>query len=210
MPTIQNAVFCYTKIQTPDFKYQSQEKEYSVDCVVSKSVAKEWNKKYQKQRAKEVDNADFESIFKIAPPFPDQDEQFLIKLKKPAQYKDGSPVPDYAKPRVFEKGEDGKLVDITADKLVGNGSKGVAQFDEVTNSFGTFAKLKAIRVDELVEYKSKSGEAFNELGEVGDLADLGSVPERELSEAQKKQREQVVEKEEESVDDFIDDDSVPF
>lgn len=193
MGTLNNAVFAYTKIQQADFKYgSSTEKEFSVDCIVDKATAKAWNKQFPKQKAKEIDNDDFERIFKIAPPF-DGDEQFVIKLKKPAQYKkDGEihPVPDQYRPRVFEKGEDGKLVDITKDKLVSNGSKGVASYEENTNDFGTFARLKAIRVDELIEYKKVGGAAsYDELGEVSSLAsDFSDVPEREMSEVQQEQR----------------------
>lgn len=209
MPVLNDVVFAYAKIAQADTKYQSTEKEYSVDCVVPKSVAKEWNKKYPKQKSKEFDNSDFERIFKIAPPF-DGDEQFVIKLKKPAQYKDGTIIPDALKPRVFEKGEDGKLLDITATKLVANGSKGVAQFDEVTNSFGTFAKLKAIRVDQLIEYKKGGGDSFSELGAVdGGLQDLSAIPERTPSEAQQKANK--VEEKEAPAEDFEEfDENLPF
>jgi len=194
MPVLNDVVFTYAKIQQPDFKYGSNtEKEFSVDCIVTKSVAKEWNKKYQKQKAKEVDRNEFEKIYKIEPPF-EGDELYVIKLKKPAQYKDGTPIPDGAKPRAFEK-VDGKLVDITASKLVANGSKGVVQFDETSNDFGTFAKLKAIRVDELIEYKKDGTAAFDELGEVGELADLGGVPERVQSDAQKAVQEKTKQEE---------------
>lgn len=191
MGTINNVVFGYAKIQQADFKYGSDvDKEYSVDCTVGKADAKAWNKQFPKQKAKEIDNEDYKKIFKIDPPFADQDEQFVIKLKKPAQYtKDGVtyPIPDQYRPRVFEKGEDGKLVDITKDKLVSNGSRGVASYEENTNTYGTFAKLKAIRVDDLIEYKkASSGANYDELGEVSTLAeDFSDVPEREMSEAQK-------------------------
>ena len=194
MGTINNVVFGYTKIQQADFKYGSNtDKEYTVDCIVDKATAKAWNKQFPKQKAKEIDNEDFKRIFKIDPPF-DGDEQFVIKLKKPAQYtKDGVSVqiPDQYRPRVFEKGADGKLIDITKDKLVSNGSKGVASYEENTNDFGTFAKLKAIRVDELIEYKKAGGAtSYDELGEVASLADdFSSVPERELSSVQKEQRQ---------------------
>lgn len=192
MGTLNNVVFGYVKIQQADFKYGSNtEKEYTVDCTVSKADAKAWNKAFPKQKAKEIDNEDYKTIFKIDPPFADQDEQFVIKLKKTAQYKkDGEihPVPDQYRPRVFEKGSDGKLVDITKDKLVSNGSKGVASYEENTNDFGTFARLKAIRVDELIEYKKAGGGSnFDELGEVATLADdFSDVPERQMSEAQAK------------------------
>ena len=191
-----NAVFAYAKVQQADFKYgSSTEKEYSVDCIVDKATAKAWNKEFQKQKAKEVDRDDFERIYKIAPPF-EGDELYVIKLKKAAQYKDGTPIPDAVRPRVFEKAANGKLVDITKDKLVSNGSKGVASYDVRTNDFGTFASLKAIRVDDLIEYKKAGGGAsFDELGEVESLAtDFSDVPEREMSEVQQEQRkEEVVE-----------------
>lgn len=220
--TLNNVVFAYTKIQQPDFKYGStSEKEFSVDCIVDKATAKTWNKAYPKQKAKEIDNDDFERIFKIAPPF-EGDEQYVIKLKKPAQYKkDGEthPVPDQYRPRVFEKGNDGKLVDITKDKLVSNGSKGAVSFEENSNDYGTFARLKAIRVDKLIEYKKVGGGAsFDELGEVSSLADdFSDVPQREMSDAQKAnldkqekpQAKPAAKKPEPSQDDSFDDD-VPF
>lgn len=212
MGTLNNVVFGYVKIQQADFKYGSNtDKEYTVDCTVSKADAKAWNKAFPKQKAKEIDNDDYKTIFKIDPPFADQDEQYVIKLKKPAQYKkDGEthPVPDQYRPRVFEKGADGKLVDITKDKLVSNGSKGVASYEENTNDFGTFARLKAIRVDELIEYKKAGGGAnFDELGEVSSLADdFSDVPERQMSEAQAKVKGKVAEPE----PDFDDPDSLPF
>lgn len=202
MGTLNNVVFGYVKIQQPDFKYGSNtEKEFTVDCTVSKADAKAWNKQFPKQKAKEIDNDDYEKIFKIAPPFADQDEQFVIKLKKPAQYKkDGEThlVPDQYRPRVFEKGEDGKLVDITKAKLVSNGSKGAVSYEENTNDYGTFARLKAIRVDDLIEYKQASkGSSFDELGEVVSLADdFSDVPEREMSEAQVKAKSKAKTKEE--------------
>lgn len=185
MGTINNCVFGYVKIQQADFKYGSNtDKEYTVDCTVSKADAKAWNKAFPKQKAKEHDNEDYTKIFKIDPPFADQDEQYVIKLKKPAQFKkDGEvhPIPDQYRPRVFEAGSDGKLVDITKEKLVANGSKGVASYEENTNEYGTFARLKAIRVDQLIEYKKAAGgQSFDELGEVGSLADdFSDVPERE-------------------------------
>jgi hypothetical protein len=195
MGTINNVVFGYTKIQQADFKYGSNtDKEFTVDCIVDKATAKAWNKQFPKQKAKEIDNDDFKRIFKIDPPF-ESDEQYVIKLKKAAQYnKDGVSVqiPDQYRPRVFEKGADGKLIDITKDKLVSNGSKGVASYEENTNEFGTFAKLKAIRVDDLIEYKKAGGAtSYDELGEVASLADsFSEVPERELSGVQKEQREE--------------------
>src|SRR4030067_738778 len=100
-----NCVFGYVKLQQPDFKFGSTtEKEFTVDCIVEKATAKAWNKSYPKQKAKEMDRADFEKAYKIDAPY-DGDEIYVIKLKKPAQYKDGTPIPDAMRPRVFAKGD---------------------------------------------------------------------------------------------------------
>lgn len=212
MPVINDVVFCYTKIQQADFKYQSKtEKEWSVDCVVDKATAKRWNKEFPKQKAKEVDSEDFEKSFKIKPPY-EGDEQYIIKLKKNAQYFKGDdmfPTPDAYRPRVFVTGEDGKLRDVTKDVLVANGSKGTVSFDTIENSYGKFAQLKAIRVDELIEYKKEGGASFDELGEVGSLADdFSDIPEREMSEAQKGQAEPA--KTKPKVEDDFEEEQLPF
>ncbi len=176
MPVMNNVVFCYVKLQQPVTKYQSEtEFEYVVDCIVSEKEAKAFKKKYKKQPPKEVPTEDFEKAFKIKPPYPDQEDQFIIKMKKPAQYRDRQtkemrPIPDKAKPRVLVPNGEGKLDDITYEVLVANGSKGVVQYEENSNDFGTFARLKAIRVDELIPYSS-GGADFSELGEVDELAD---------------------------------------
>ena len=201
MPVMNNATILYCKVQQPTLCFESVDrKEYTVDVCVTKEQAKAWSKKYPKQKHKEFDNADFTKIFKIAPPHPEQDEQFVIKFKKKADYiKDGvlTQIPDAYKPRVIVKGEDGKLEDITATKLVSNGSTGAIQFDETTNKFGTFAQLKAIRVDHLIEYKS-AGADYDELGEVGELQDLSTVETKAAK----------VEPESKGSDNF--DDDIPF
>lgn len=214
MPTINNVIFTYVKIQAADFKYGSTtDKEYSVDCVVDKATAKQWNKEFKKQPAKEVDRADFERIYKIAPPT-EADEFYVIKLKRAAQYRDGTPIPDAARPRVFVPSNNGKLQDVTKDILVANGSTGVVSYDVRENDFGKFASLKAIRVDNLIEYKKAGGAAsYDELGEVESLAsDFSDVPEREQSEAQIKAQEKIAKqssKVEES-DDEPEEDLLPF
>lgn len=188
MATI-SGVLAYVKLQQPDFKYgSSTEKEYSVNLVVTKAEAKAWNKEFPKQKAKEVDRADFEKSYKIAPPT-DDDEFFVLTIRKPAQYKDGNPIPDAMRPRAFIKGDNGKLQDITKDVLIANGSVGTVSYDVRDNEFGHFSSLKAVRVDTLVEYKKKGGASndFSELGDVESLADdFSDVPERQLSEAQQK------------------------
>lgn len=202
-------ILAYVKLQAPDFKYGSTtEKEFAVNLIVDKPTAKAWNKEFPKQKAKEVDRADFEKSYKIAPPT-DDDEFYVLTIRKPAQYKDGNPIPDAMRPRAFIKGDNGKLQDITKDVLIANGSVGTVSYDVKDNDFGHFSSLKAVRVDQLIEYKKKGGAStdFSELGDVESLAtDFDEVPERVQSDAQKAVAAKKVEEPEE---DFSDE-SLPF
>lgn len=174
---IEGVGFYYTKIKNSVLKYQSQtEKEYVVDIHVDKATAKAWNKEFPKNKAKELDYDDFVEKFGAENSFGD-DEQFFIKLKKRANYTDKTTgelkdIPDAFRPRVLLDDGNGELEDITFDKLVGNGSKGVVQYEINENSFGKFANLVAIKVDELVVVEqSDSAGKFNVLGKVKSLAE---------------------------------------
>lgn len=165
MAIIDNVTFFYTKIQQPGKKYQSEDTEYSVDCCVSKAQAKAWNKQFPKQKAKEFYNEEFLEKFKVEEvPFPDQDEQFVIKLKK-AAVRDGKETPEKYRPKVLVPSSAGNI-DITHTKLVGNGSTGKASYVENSNDFGTFAQLSAILVEKLVEYNSPNSGAGSEFGDI--------------------------------------------
>jgi hypothetical protein len=163
-PQTISGVFAYAKIQEPAFKYQSTtEKEFSIDIIVDKATAKAFGKQFPKQKGKTVDNDDFEEIYKMPPPFPDQDEQFVLKLKRPAQYKDGKPLPESYWPKVMQK-KGGKAVQIPREVLVGNGSTGKVSYDVNENDYGTFAKLKNILVEDLKEYKKSDGSGADDFG----------------------------------------------
>ena len=98
-------------------------------------------------------------------------------MKKGATYKDKETgaikdIPEQYRPRVFLADENDELEDVTFTTLVGNGSKGVVQFDVNTNSFGTFAQLSAIKVENLVKVEGGDTTAkFNKLGKVKGLAE---------------------------------------
>ena len=163
-PQTISGVFAYAKIQEPAFKYQSTtEKEFSIDIIVDKATAKAFGKQFPKQKGKQVDNDDFEEIYKMPPPFPDQDEQHVLKLKRPAQYKDGKPLPESYWPKVMQK-KGGKAVQIPREVLVGNGSTGKVSYDVNENDYGTFAKLKNILVEDLKEYKKNGGSGADDFG----------------------------------------------
>ena len=157
METINNVTFLYTNINAPKNKYQSEEKEWSVQVVLSKEDAKAWNKKFPKQKAKQFDNDEFTEKFDIDLPFPNQEEQFTIKLARATTYKDGNEIPEKYAPKVYLQIAKGKVQDITKTKLVANGSKGKASYDVVENSFGVFAKLHSILVENLIEYIPAGG-----------------------------------------------------
>lgn len=163
MANIISGTFAYAKVTEPVNKYESQDKEFTIDVVVDKATAKAWNKSFQKQKARVVDTADFEGIYKIPAPFPDEDEQFILKLKKPAQYKDGTELPKTYWPKLLQK-VNGKAVPIPEGVLIANGSKGQVSYETTENSYGTFARLKAILVEELIEYRKAGGDAAADFG----------------------------------------------
>lgn len=177
MAVLKDVVLAYVKIQQPAQKFETegpQHTEWTVDCIVDEKTAKRWKKEFKKQPPKEFDNKEFKEVFKIDPPYPDQEEQFVIKLKKDTHYKDRETGrlkqfdPKY-RVKLYEKiglSEDGKplLKDITKLKMVSNGSTGVVMYDVITNNYGTFAKLKAVRVDDLIEYQA--ADSVDELGEI--------------------------------------------
>ena len=178
---IEGVGFYYTKIQKSVLKYQSQtEKEFVVDVHVDKATAKAWNKEFVKNKAKEMDYDDFVEKFGAENAI-GSEEQFFIKLKKRSNYTDKvtqelKDIPDAFRPRVLLDDGNGELEDVTFTKLVGNGSKGVVQYEINENSFGKFANLAAIKVDELVVVEQgDSAGKFNVLGKVKSLAENPNV-----------------------------------
>ena len=169
---IDNVTFLYTKIQKPVKKYQSDtDTEWTVDCVVSKAAAKAWKKAFPKNKVKEFDNDEFTEKFEIDRPFPEQDELFIIKLKKDC-VKGEWVTPEKYRPRVILQ-QDGSRVDVTFDKLVGNGSKGKVSYTIRDVKDEQFPQLSAILVESLVEYEgASSGGAGEEFG-----ASQAAVPE---------------------------------
>ena len=167
-----NGTLLYVCIQQPTKKYESDETEWKVSLVVDKKTAKEWNKRFSKQKAKEIDNAEFESIYKIQPPVDGQDEQYIIKISQNTHTSDGK---EMYQPRVYEDIGGNNVVDVTDTKLVGNGSKGSVSYSVVENKFGTFAKLDALLVTDLIEYQKAGGNPFGKNVVTGSVVKKESV-----------------------------------
>lgn len=167
---IEGVGFYYTKIQQPAFKYKSQtEKEYVVDLHVDKVTAKSFKKEFPKQGYKEMDYDVFVEKFGSENAI-GTDEQFFIKLKKGATFYDKknnnqlTDLPEIYRPRVLQE-IDGELEDITFTKLVGNGSKGVVQYELYeSKDYGASAKLLAIKVEHLNEYEAKDSDEYSSKG----------------------------------------------
>ena len=97
---LKNVLVAFAKIAEPGKKYKSEDLEYVIDCIVDKATAKAWNKEFPKQKAKEFEKAEFEDKFKMESPFGEDDEVFVIKLKKAAT-KDGEVFDEKYRPKVF-------------------------------------------------------------------------------------------------------------
>lgn len=179
---IENAYFAYIKLKNPVNKYKSDDKEYCLDVVVDKATAKEMKKIFIKNKVKEVDNEDFEDQYKFAPPFPDQDEQFILKFKSDSHYKDGTEKPYHYnnRPKVFIPVENG-VEDVTMTTRVGNGSMGDVAFSVVENDYGTMHRLFGILVKDMVELQNSAppnpfGQVVNHVGPENQEDDSDEVP----------------------------------
>ena len=128
---IDDVVFGKLSIRYPEQKYGSTDKIFRAECIVSKADYKEIKKKLKKSSFEEIDTSEFEGRLRFAPPYPDQDEQFVVRFSAKTTYKDKKtgeqkPLEDgmELRPKVFEVMEDGSSVEITKTKYINNGSKG--------------------------------------------------------------------------------------
>lgn len=158
MAILENVTFCYVKIKNPVPALNAGDTEFTIEAIVDKASAKQWDKDHVKNKAKQVDTDEFETKYLIAPPYPEQENQYVIKFKK-IHSKKGVELPAKYRPRVFVPGDDG-AVDVTFDVLPANGSTGKVSFStfEGPKAFpGTFVQLDAILVEEMIEYSADGG-----------------------------------------------------
>lgn len=162
---LRNVPVYYTKVQRPVAIYEQRKEknptklEYTVDVGVSEEIADQFDEVFEKQQSKKLTNAKFKERFRLEDddlplPCPKEKKQFVLKLKQAAQKNDGTKLPKALRPRVVEKDENGKPVDITFKKLVGNGSTADIMFRVNQNDFGTFAYLSTVLVTDLNEYEA--------------------------------------------------------
>lgn len=155
---IDNVTFGKLSVRFPEKKYQSDEMIFRAECVVDKKDYKELKKLFKKGSFEQIDTEDFQARLKFEPPYPDEDEQHVVRFSAKTNYKDkksGEQKPlEYdmdLHPKIYEV-VNGEYVDITKTKYVNNGSKGSIVVAVSDTSFGTMAYLKAVYLDYVNEY----------------------------------------------------------
>lgn len=186
-------------------------KEFKAGVVVDEDTADAFAEIFAKQPAKKVKRAEFESIYKVAPPEGTEKNLYVITLKKNEKLANGEDIPDKYRPRVFLQ-EGNTRKDITFSTLVGNGSYGTISIDRYDNDYGSSARLQNILVTDLIEYERKgsdyeSGSEFDD-----DNADDGEgnnvkVPAKAKAKPEVKAKPKAASK---PAEDEFDNDSIPF
>lgn len=110
---------------------------------------------------KKVKTAEFPNIYRTEVPEGAGKNVWVVTLRKSTELgKTGEKVPEKYKPRVFEK-IGNKIVEITNEKLVGNGSVGQVSIEKFDRRDGTSSLyLKNVLVTELVEYVAPEGSSY--------------------------------------------------
>lgn len=164
MPVVKSVIFdahlYYVKLRKPVLKFGRPDlgtphgnREYAVDVILTKEDAKELKSRFGSVSAvkniKVLDAEEFETKFKTSPPY-EAENYYLLKMRKSADYTDGSP-----SPRPLLKAA-ARGVKLTPETEIGNGSKGHIQFKERAWNYqgtdGVSLDLKAVGITELVEY----------------------------------------------------------
>jgi len=160
---IEEVTLAYVKLQEGELAFGSDsERDYAVTAVVTEATAKDFKSVFVKNGFRTIPTEEFEGKMRMKAPYPEQKDQYCIKLKSNTAYSAdipnssitaGMPVPyeSPSRPKLFEI-VNGKPVDITMTTKVANGSKGVVAFKVSINKFGTFPLLSGVMVTDLIEY----------------------------------------------------------
>ena len=156
---LENVFLAFTSIWEPTFKYESKiEKEFKTTIVLSKDQAKDFKRLKLNKTVKELDTKEFEAKYKFAPPYPDQDEQYILQVTKKATYQDGNLKAEWTFPKAyFEK--EGSIV-LSNATLIGNGSFGDVRLElNYNEKLGqTNVSLDSVLIKRHIPYESKGDE----------------------------------------------------
>lgn len=205
-------ILVYAKVTEPQQKFQSEDKEFAISVVVDEDTYDAFGDRFPKQTGKAVKTSEFESIYKIAPPFPDEKKQYVLAVKKAAQYKDGNMIDKKFWPKVLvQKGN--AAVPLEAGIKIANGSRGKVSFEETSNTYGTFARLRNVLVTNLIEYKEAGGDGADDFGltlQANGASDFADDGEGNSVKVPKAAAKPVAKKAKPVFEDDMDDDSSPF
>jgi hypothetical protein len=150
---VQESVKAYVKPGTP-----KKPDEWKASVVLTDEDFVDELEEYGKSldtllSIKKVKSSTFEETYKCDLPEGAGKNVWILTLRKSVELgKTGKPVPEIFRPRVFHKVKN-THVDITYEKLVGNGSYGVISIDKFErDSGGASLYLKNILVTDLKEY----------------------------------------------------------
>lgn len=157
---LQGVHLYYVKIAEPGTKYQSTDKQYSVNALLKKEDVKEYLKIFSKARIQKLEADEFKEKFRTSAPY-EANMYYVVAIK--ADLNEFNAPGGKFPVKVYEP-VGGKVKDITKEKLVGNGSVGdISIYINETKSFGTHPKLEGVLVKELVTFiGSGSSNPFGE------------------------------------------------
>jgi hypothetical protein len=160
-----------------------------------------------KVSVKKVKTAEFENLYKVAPPEDAGKNIWIVTLRKSTKLgKTDKDVPDLYKPKVFEK-VGSTLVDVTNSKLPANGSLGSISIDKFERNNGTASLyLKNVLVTNMIEYVPEEvdynpGEEFEDESTQAKSA-VKSAPKAEAKPAAKVAKAKPVQETEDEEDPF--------
>lgn len=155
---LKNVAMYYTAIQTPKNKYQSELRQYSVTLVLDKAQATAFSKEFPKKKVNPISNDEFIEKHKSDVPFPESPIQYVTNLSQDELKRDGTPMPDFLRPRALLEDKSGQIYDITETHLIGNGSLGDVHYSWYTSSYGKTVRLSNVVVKQLVKYEKPASD----------------------------------------------------
>ena len=158
---LEDVYLAYTVLDKPvknAFDTSGLIREFKTTVILSKEKAKEFKKLKLNKTVKEIDTVEFEAKYKFPPPYPEQEEQFIISATTKATYRDGNLKPDWTFPRVFFEKDGVRIEDPKV--LIGNGSVGDVRFnlDHNEKQGSTSISIHSVLIKNHVPYETQEDE----------------------------------------------------
>lgn len=164
---IEEGTLLYVMMQDGEYAYGSDtDRNFSVQVAVTEETAKNWKATFPENGCRTVPTDSFSKTYKTDPPYPEEENQHVLKIKSRATYREDEPDRDIRagdivpydnkhRPKLYEV-VDGKPVDVTKNVQPANGSRGVVAFRATNNKFGSFPVLSGVLVTDLLEEEEQA------------------------------------------------------